>query len=109
MATYFGISRRQVKVFQCTGEHLTSRIDGGSSNQSNIVASCLMCNATRHRCKFPRDPIEHRRHIQNRMRRKKWHSRWVYESGICSSEATDFNRDSGLAASGSYKRAPWPR
>jgi hypothetical protein len=73
MTANSNISYRKARNLQCTAEHLEARSEGGSNSQSNIVAACRFCNMTRHRCKSPRDPVEYRKHVQNRLRRKKWH------------------------------------
>lgn len=84
MAAHFSISCKQARVFRCTAEHLTAKKDGGSNIQGNIVAAHPLCNMARHRCKAPRDPAEHQKHVCNRMSRKKWWPAWVYESAIYS-------------------------
>ncbi|ACC75207.1 HNH endonuclease [Paraburkholderia phymatum] len=90
MAKNFALPLRQVRYLQCTAEHLNPRMNGGSNSHRNIVAACRTCNARRHRAKAPRDPISHQRHVQNRMRRKKWHPAWVYESAICAVQGNCF-------------------
>ncbi|MEM5340555.1 HNH endonuclease [Paraburkholderia azotifigens] len=72
MTANANISRRKAGRFQCTAEHLIARSEGGLNSQSNIAAACRFCNMTRHRSKTPRDPLEYRKHVQNRLRRKKW-------------------------------------
>lgn len=73
-ANQHGLTLKQAKRFQCTGEHLTARQDGGSSARSNIVAACLFCNRGRHRQKSPLSPDRYREMVRNRMASGKWHS-----------------------------------
>jgi hypothetical protein len=47
-ASRHGLSEREAWRFKCTAEHLVARCDGGSDSQTNIVAACRFCNATRH-------------------------------------------------------------
>jgi hypothetical protein len=58
--TRFAVARRltlsQAREYQCTGEHLMARCEGGTDNRDNIVAACLFCNRTRHRRKRPPAP-----------------------------------------------------
>ena len=35
----YGLTLKQARYFQCTGEHLKAHSDGGSANRSNIVAA----------------------------------------------------------------------
>jgi 5-methylcytosine-specific restriction endonuclease McrA len=46
-----GISTKQAKYFQCTGEHLIPHSVGGDSKRHNIVAACFFCNTKRHEAK----------------------------------------------------------
>ena len=55
-AAEFGLTLGQAKLFRCTAEHLVPRCDGGTDARSNIVAACVDCNGTRHRCKMPLPP-----------------------------------------------------
>jgi 5-methylcytosine-specific restriction endonuclease McrA len=45
------LTPRQSKSFLCTAEHLIPRSEGGKNSKANIVAACLQCNQTRHRCR----------------------------------------------------------
>lgn len=72
-ANQHGLTLKQAKQFQCTGEHLTARQDGGSSARSNIVAACLFCNRGRHRQKSPPSPDRYREMVRKRMASGKWH------------------------------------
>ncbi|WP_374104148.1 HNH endonuclease [Burkholderia sp. LMG 13014] len=81
MARY-KLSRRQALQLQCTAEHLHARMDGGKDCQGNIVAACRICNARRHRRKAARDPREHRSYVRRCINRRKWHGKWVFESGL---------------------------
>lgn len=33
----------------CSGDHLIRRVDGGRTEEGNIVAACRKCNSSRHR------------------------------------------------------------
>ena len=66
-------TRRALKRFMCTAEHLLPRSQGGKDRASNIKAACLFCNQTRHRTKAPKTPQRHRQHVQQRLRKGKWH------------------------------------
>ncbi len=68
-----GLSPRQAKRLQCTAEHLVPRSCGGDCDRSNIVAACLFCNQTRHRCKKVRSPEQYARHVRNRIAAGRWH------------------------------------
>ncbi|EXJ14150.1 HNH endonuclease [Imhoffiella purpurea] len=68
-----GLSKGLVLLLKCTGEHLLPRSDGGDASQSNIVAACRYCNATRHKAKHPLDPTAYKRHVGKRLRQGKWH------------------------------------
>ncbi|MCI5140822.1 MAG: HNH endonuclease [Candidatus Electrothrix sp. ATG1] len=68
-----GISKSEASRFQCTGEHLLARCDGGTDEQKNIVAACRFCNSTRHKMKKPLVPAQYKYHIQKRLNKGKWH------------------------------------
>ena len=72
-ATKHSILISDAARFQCTAEHLTARCDGGSNRQDNIVAACIFCNKKRHQTKAPRTPSKHKKHIQKRITKGKWH------------------------------------
>lgn len=80
-AAEHGITLRQAKLLQCTGEHLTARQDGGSSARSNIVAACRFCNAGRHRRKDPSPPDRFKEMVRRRMEKRRWHAPWVFDIG----------------------------
>ena len=61
------------KHFQCTAEHLVARQDGGSDSADNIVAACYFCNSRRHHCASPKTSSAHRKHVQGRLAKGKWH------------------------------------
>ncbi|WP_282097584.1 HNH endonuclease [Luteibacter sp. SG786] len=60
-------------MLRCTAEHLTARQDGGRNMASNIAAACWICNARRHRRKFPPPPAAYRAFVQQRLDKGKWH------------------------------------
>ena len=68
------ISLSQAKRFQCTGEHLISHADGGSSAQHNIVAACWFCNIQRHRRENIPNPNQYKKLVQKRMNKGGWHN-----------------------------------
>ncbi|WP_083921460.1 HNH endonuclease [Dasania marina] len=70
----YGLSVRQARRFQCTGEHLMAHKDGGSSGRENIVAACLFCNVGRHRRGRDLDPHCFRGLVQRRMNAGRWHA-----------------------------------
>lgn len=59
--------------FQCTGEHLVARQDGGRDKMSNIVAACWFCNHTRHTRKKPLPHALYKQHVIRRVGDGKWH------------------------------------
>jgi hypothetical protein len=69
------ITQNYAARFQCTAEHLFARCDGGSNQESNIVAACRFCNSTRHKCKKPPTPEKYKSHICKRLKMGKWHPR----------------------------------
>lgn len=71
-AKKYSISTEQAKKLQCTAEHLVARCDGGSNEQSNIVAACYFCNQNRHKQKKPPVPLEYKKHVKNRIKTGKW-------------------------------------
>jgi 5-methylcytosine-specific restriction endonuclease McrA len=72
-ATKYSISLRLAAHFQCTGEHLQARQDGGSDAFENIVAACRFCNRTRHLRKNALDPEAFKQHVHTRLRLGAWH------------------------------------
>ena len=81
-ANQHGITLGQAKRFQCTGEHLVARQDGGSSGRSNIVAACLYCNKGRHSRKNPLPPDRYMQLVQKRIKLGRWHGLWVYQKRL---------------------------
>ncbi len=72
-ASKHGLTLRQVKRLQCTGEHLQARQDGGKNSEANIVAACRACNQGRHRKKKAPPPDQYRLFIQRRIEQGRWH------------------------------------
>jgi 5-methylcytosine-specific restriction endonuclease McrA len=72
-ARKYSLTSRQAEKFQATGEHLIPRQDGGSSKQSNIVASCKFCNQQRHKRKIVLSPKQFKVFINQRMKQGRWH------------------------------------
>lgn len=69
----FGLSKGQVTPLRATAEHLIARQDGGRDTPENVVAACIHCNRTRHRCKRPMSPLALRERVQTRMASRRWH------------------------------------
>lgn len=63
----------QARRFQCTGEHVVARQDGGGNVASNIVAACLFCNHTRHARKKPIPASTYKALVTSRLQKSKWH------------------------------------
>ena len=68
----FNLTKRQVKLYQCTAEHLLPRQDGGKDSLINIVAACKYCNQQRHRSKSALPPEKYQQHVQKRVAQEKW-------------------------------------
>lgn len=68
-----GITESEASRFQCTGEHLLAKCDGGKDSYKNIVAACLFCNNARHKRKKPPVPGKYKSLIQSRLKKGKWH------------------------------------
>ncbi|MGB5079626.1 MAG: HNH endonuclease [Burkholderiales bacterium] len=71
-ASKHGITLGQARRFQCTGEHLVARQNGGSASLSNIVAACRFCNQCRHRRKRPLSSTVYKQLVQERMSQGRW-------------------------------------
>ena len=67
------LTEKMANHFKCTAEHLTARCDGGSDTKTNIVAACITCNKRRHQRKTPLSPAPYKKHVVQRISRKKWH------------------------------------
>lgn len=70
----YGVSKRVVRLCQCTAEHLTARQDGGRNVHENIVAACVYCNHGRHKKKVAPTPEAMRKDVQRRLSRGQWNS-----------------------------------
>lgn len=68
-----GISLRQAKLFQVTGEHVIAHQDGGRGG-ANITAACLFCNKARHQFRAAAAPsaASYARHVRRRVAAGKW-------------------------------------
>lgn len=73
-----GITDSEASRFQCTGEHLLAKCDGGKDSYKNIVAACLFCNNVRHKRKKPPKPAKYKSIIQGRLSKGKWHPRKLH-------------------------------
>jgi hypothetical protein len=72
-AAKHGLTLKQVRNLQCSGEHLKSHQDGGTADCRNIAAACLLCNRQRHRRKVAVDPLSHFLYVQTKLAQGKWH------------------------------------
>lgn len=75
----YGITLKQAKALQCTGEHLEAHKDGGTAIQSNIVAACRFCNQGRHKRNAAPLPDRYKQLVCSRMRKMRWHQSWVFQ------------------------------
>lgn len=73
-ATKYRITLPQSRQFQCTGEHLKERQQGGDNSAANVVAACRYCNQNRHRCRPMNapDPTAYKQRVQKRMANGSW-------------------------------------
>lgn len=78
----YGFKPKHAARFQCTGEHLIARKDGGTESCSNIAAACRFCNVQRHRRKAKPTVEEYREYVQKRLAKGAWHPSWMVEK-IC--------------------------
>ncbi|MEI6336632.1 MAG: HNH endonuclease [Methylococcaceae bacterium] len=60
LVSKYDLTLKQSWYFQCTGKHLEAHSQGGTVDQSNIVAVCRFCNQTRHKRKNPLDPLQYK-------------------------------------------------
>lgn len=67
-----GLRTKSSRPYQCTGEHLQARQDGGRDIKDNIVAACWYCNTHRHRVKKPRTPDDYRAYVRRRVSMGRW-------------------------------------
>jgi hypothetical protein len=81
-ARQYAITPNLARLFQCTAEHLTARVDGGSGAAANIVAACHYCNTRRHRRKVAPAPDGHKLRVQGRMAHRRWHLAAIYKNGL---------------------------
>jgi len=72
-AQQYGLTLRQTKQMQCTGEHLTAHKDGGPDNTSNIVAACRYCNMRRHKRNKEFTPEKYKILVSKRIKKNRWH------------------------------------
>jgi 5-methylcytosine-specific restriction endonuclease McrA len=83
------VKPRAAAPLRCTAEHLSPRCEGGRNASDNIAAACAHCNSTRHKRKRPPDPAEYRKNVRARVRRGKWHPRWVFDQRLLPPHCTD--------------------
>ncbi|MFO1433397.1 MAG: HNH endonuclease [Candidatus Competibacteraceae bacterium] len=76
-ASKHGITPNQAKRFECTGEHLKARQNGGTAARSNIVAACRYCNQRRHRRKVALSPDRYKGLVRERINLGRWHPLWA--------------------------------
>lgn len=70
----YQISKQQVDHFQCTGEHLLAKCDGGPNSASNIVAACKYCNQARHNDKDPLTAAKYKKKVKSLAKMGQWHT-----------------------------------
>lgn len=73
LTSQYPISSGQAQFLRCTGEHLESHSEGGSSGSINIVAACWYCNQNRHRRKNKLSPENFGKHARRRLSKGAWH------------------------------------
>lgn len=78
----YSLTPVQAKRFQCTGEHLLAKQDGGGTGQDNIVAACAFCNRTRHKRKKPLEPDAYGAYVRKQLAKRSWHLPWVFKKGL---------------------------
>ena len=71
-ANKFKITKRQVRFYQCTAEHLLSRQDGGKDSLNNIAAACKYCNQQRHKSKSALPPVKYQEYVQRKVAQNRW-------------------------------------
>ena len=71
-AIKFKLTKRQVKLYQCTAEHLLPRQDGGKDNLNNIAAACKYCNQQRHKPKSALSPVKYQEYVQGKVAKNRW-------------------------------------
>ncbi len=72
-AARYGLTKKQARLLQCTGEHLHPHSDGGDASEANIAAACLYCNQHRHQAKRVRPPQTLKKYVRHRIANGKWH------------------------------------
>ena len=78
-AARYGLSSRQARELQCTGEHRVAKCDGGSATTDNIDAACLCCNRRRHQRAVSLDATDYANMVRKRMLAKGWHPQWLLD------------------------------
>jgi hypothetical protein len=71
-ANKFKLTKRQVRFYQCTAEHLLLRQNGGKNGLNNIAAACKYCNQQRHKSKTPLPPIKYQQYVQRKVAQNRW-------------------------------------
>ena len=78
-AARYGLSARQARQFQCTGEHRVAKCDGGAATTEDISAACRCCNLRRHRRAVVPDAAGYTGMVRRRMLAKGWHPQSLLE------------------------------
>lgn len=68
-----GLTLRQSRLLQATGEHLIPYSLGGPATKKNIVAACFHCNHSRHKYGSNLTAEAYLHHVQTRMNSGKWY------------------------------------
>lgn len=73
-AVRYRVTLAQARQFQCTGEHLVARQEGGDNTATNVVAACRYCNAHRHQHRPTAAPSAtlYIQRVQRRMSQGRW-------------------------------------
>lgn len=81
-ALRYGLSARQTRLLQCTGEHCVAKCAGGPASVDNIAAACLYCNNHRPRGRTHLDADRFAELVRSRMTAGRWHARSLTERFI---------------------------
>ena len=90
-ADRYGLTWKQSRIFQCTGEHLTPHSLGGPASPRNIVAACLHCNKSRHKHGGQRTAEAHMHYVRARMKCGGWHAIWSIKLRLQEGKYIDWN------------------
>ena len=69
-----GLTLKQSRLFQSTGEHLIPHAQGGQATPENLVAACFNCNHNRHKHGRNLAVNAYLNRVKSRMCAGKWHA-----------------------------------